>query len=193
MSTARRYWGGQFSHIIVYGQAGVDTVNVVAATIGGSKTPVAVPAILFGGTGVNNLSVAGSSANNILVGGPGADKLTGGSGRDILIGGGGSDTLVAGTGSDILIGGRTVYNVNLAALAALMAEWQSTDSYAERVADLFGNGSNGANGATYLSPATVTADAGTSLLIGSASLTWFFDTPGDKLVNPENGDVDTLL
>jgi hypothetical protein len=51
---------------------------------------------------------------------------------------------VARTGDDTLIGGTTSYDSNtasnLAALAAIMAEWGSADWYATRVSDLLNCG-----------------------------------------------------
>ena len=141
--------GGPFSpsgHILVYGQSGADIIKVVAS----QTVSVAVPAIIFGGNGTNTLSVAGSSANNILVGGPGADTLSGGTGSDILIGGAGADSLHGGSGSGLLIAGTTSYDTNLTALLAVLAEWSRIDRiYVQRVQDLFGNGAGGLNG-TYL-------------------------------------------
>ncbi len=64
-------------HIFVYGQSGNDVIEEVANANG---VQVAVPAMLFAGSGNCTLSAAGSSANNVLIGGPGADILTGGSG-----------------------------------------------------------------------------------------------------------------
>jgi len=112
---------------------------VQSAMINGKSVPVAIPAVLFSGGGNSMLNVAGSSAttSNVLVGGAGNDQLTGGGGADILIGGAGKDTLQAGSGSDLLINGSTAYDVNLAALLALSAEWGSGKNFATRVQDLF--------------------------------------------------------
>ena len=46
-----------------------------------------------------------SSGNDYLVGGSGADTLSGGAGDDYLIGGAGADTLSGGAGEDLLVGG----------------------------------------------------------------------------------------
>ena len=82
----------------------------------------------------------------MVVGGAGADALTGGSGRDLLIGGVGSDTLKGGGGDDILIGGYTVYDADLTALCAVMKEWVRTDAdYNTRVKHLSGSLSGGSN------------------------------------------------
>jgi Ca2+-binding RTX toxin-like protein len=69
--------GSSITHLLVYGHGGSTIIKEVA----NSNGPVTIPAILFGGTGTNTISAAGSSADNILVGGAGKDVLTGGSGR----------------------------------------------------------------------------------------------------------------
>ncbi len=125
-------------HIIVCGQTGKVVIQEQAANIDGNIATVAIPALALGGTGSNILSAAGSSVSDILIGGAGKDVLTGGTGRALLIGGGGADTLNAGSGGDILIGGTTSDDANLAALATLLAEWASSESYAIRMQNLFG-------------------------------------------------------
>src|SRR5262249_45305276 len=82
---------------------------------------------------------------DLLVGDANANALIGGTGRNILIGGAGSDTLDARPSRDdtILIGGRTDWDTNLAALEAIMAEWDRTDlGLSDRRSDLL-NGTNG--------------------------------------------------
>jgi Ca2+-binding RTX toxin-like protein len=82
--------------------------------------------------------------NDLIVGNANPSTLKGGTGRNILIGGGGQATLDAsrGTSDNILIGGRTDWDMNLAALEAIMAEWDRPDlSFADRRSDLL-NGTN---------------------------------------------------
>ena len=85
---------------------------------------------LIGGDGDDRLYE--ENGIGILLGGVGDDRLEGGTGRNLLIGGEGSDTLRGGSGDDIVIGGRTTYDNNDAALAAIMAEWNSTRSFEQR-------------------------------------------------------------
>src|SRR5262249_8580315 len=59
-------------HLIVYGQAGDDTIKLQTASINGATVYVSAPAFLFGGDGNDTLNTAGSSVNNVLVGGAGA-------------------------------------------------------------------------------------------------------------------------
>ncbi len=185
-------------HIIVYGQNGSLTVHENSAMIGGQLATVAIPAILLGGTGSNTLSVAGSSADNILVGGPGANTLTGGTGRDILIGGGGAATLHAGTGDDILIGGSTTYDANIAALVSLMTEWSRTDrSYQERIQDLFDDASGGSQSPYLLDAQTVFRGTAVNQLVGGTpgeDWFWFADSAksADKISVVAAGDAATF-
>jgi RHS repeat-associated protein len=187
-------------HILVYCQSGKNLVEELPATLKGvsGQVLVAIPAVIFGGTGTNTLSAAGSRANNILVGGPGKDSLTAGSGNDILIGGPGADVLHAGSGNDILIGGSTGYDANLTALLALMSEWGRADntSYQQRVADLFNAGSGGLNGSYLLNSETVLADGTGNQLFGGSGQDWFwFSARGnlrDTIGGFMAGDVATL-
>jgi hypothetical protein len=158
------------SRIVVYGQAGNDTIDA-GATI--------TPAWLFGGDG-NNILIGGNG-NDVLVGGDGNDLLIGNGDRDLLIGGKGADTINAGQGEDILIAGFTDFDHNEAALAAVMAEWTSNHSYADRIANLSGIGSaDRLNGDIYLiaqgPAATVHNDSSIDVLYGGGggSSNWYF-------------------
>jgi Ca2+-binding RTX toxin-like protein len=135
------------------------------------------------------LNVTGSSANNVLVGGGGSDRLLGGQGRDILIGGTGKATLQAGTGGDILIGGTTAYDNNAAALAAILAEWGSSDDYLTRIDRLTGSMSGGLNGAYFLNTSTVHGNGLTDYLYGGAGLDWYLAGLVDVLFNKTTGEV----
>ncbi|BAY08331.1 DUF4347 domain-containing protein [Calothrix sp. NIES-2098] len=59
--------------------------------------------LILGGVGADSLS--GGEGNDNLQGGDGNDTLTGGAGNDNLQGGNGNDTLTGGAGNDILDGG----------------------------------------------------------------------------------------
>lgn len=185
--------GVAFAHLLVYGYGGNDTLRLTGG--------LAIPALLFGGDGNDTLDAGGSTANNVLVGGAGADALTGGSGRDLLIGGLGADTLRGGGGDDILIGGYTVYDtqinsgtstnvINLAALQAVMNEWTRTDAtYSTRVNHLNGSLSGGRNGSYFLTAKTVKTvydDKAIDSLFGEAGLDWFFARTGDKYKDKVN-------
>src|SRR5262249_25501932 len=75
---------------------------------------------------------------SVLVGGAASDVLTAGTARAILIGGRGADVLRGGPADDLLIGGFTTFDTNAAALGQILAEWQSADSFGDRVNYLSG-------------------------------------------------------
>src|SRR5262249_58714181 len=120
----------------------------------------------------------------------GDDVLSGGSGRNIRIGGIGADTLVGSQGNDILIGGRTVYDSNPAALAALnaiLAEWSSGRDYATRVQNIrTGSGPLLSSGFRLQAGVTVFNDADVDDLTGAAGADWFFADLGRDRVRDRN-------
>jgi Ca2+-binding RTX toxin-like protein len=130
------------------------------------------------GGGGNDVLVGGLGAD-VLSGGGGNDVLTAGSGRDVLIGGRGSDVLAGGQGGDLLIGSYTAFDDDVAALAAIAAEWSSNRSYETRVANLRGPGNSPrANGSTFLvaagAHATVFDDDAADVLTGGSDRDWYF-------------------
>jgi hypothetical protein len=162
------------SQILVYAQAGDDTVQLQSNKIRSTVYHVVTPAVLFGGDGNDTLDASGSLATNVLLGEAGNDTLQGGPGRSLLVGGLGSDTLHGGGADDILIGGTTDYDNNLTALTALMAEWGRTDlAYQDRINHLTGSVAGGLNGAYFLSATTVHDDAAVDQLYGGAGQDWF--------------------
>jgi hypothetical protein len=196
-------------HILVYGQSGNDTIQLVSSKIAGTTYYITVPAFIYGGgTGHEIFSVAGSTANNVVIGGGGTNQITGGLGRDLLIAGLGASKLFAGSAGDILIGGWTDYDLTstamtydqkLAALEAIMAEWGSADSYTTRVNDLTNGG--GLNGSYLLNTGTVHDNGQTDTLFGfpaAAPLDWFFASAASVL-NPDiikhqnTGEVTTTI
>lgn len=151
--------------IVVYAQAGDDTV-----TVGGGTD---LSAWLYGGDGDDVLT--GGGGNDVLIGGDGNDQLTGGAGRDILIGGRGADRLVAGASDDILIAGFTSYDDDRGALAGLLGVWvDTTKTYAQRTAAL---SDPTLRSGVYLAPATVWDDTSSDVLTGGAGSNWFFFDP----------------
>jgi hypothetical protein len=199
-------------HILIYGQAGNDTIQLVSTRIMGTTYYITVPAFIYGGgTGNDTLSVAGSTANNVVVGGGGTNQITGGLGRDLLIAGSGASKLFAGSGGDILIGGSTAYTdlsatattyeQKLAALEAIMAEWGRTDltgtpqqQYNTRVNDLTSGG--GLNGSYLLNASTVHANGQADTLSGisaAAPLDWFFADANDTIKHNNPGEVITTI
>jgi ELWxxDGT repeat protein len=181
--------------IVVYAQAGNDTVQLQSAKIAKKTVYLAVSAILFGQAGADTLDTQGSTAANVLVGGADADTLTAGSGRDILLGGLGADILNAGSGDDLLLGATTDYDADLAALALLLSEWRRTDlGYQARINHLTGATPGGANGACLLNSSTVHNDAAIDELYGGSGTDWFLYHANDSLRDRNRKqEVATLL
>jgi hypothetical protein len=163
------------------------------------------------GSALHIANVTGSNGNGLLVGDAHANVLIGGTGRNLLIGGLGSDTLDGSraTSDNILIGGWTDWDMNLAALNALFAEWTRTDlGFNNRRSDLL-RGANGQGKTPFnqvngqlilLTPATnstssngtVHGDAFPDTLIGSNAIdssthkrahNWFLFDALDVLIN----------
>jgi hypothetical protein len=163
----------------------VDLAAGSAINVSGSGVPGTVKEIqnVHGGNGGNTLT--GNAQGNILIGGTGANTITGGSGRSLLIADKGASSISGGAGGlagggDILIGGWTSYDTmtaaNEAALMAILAEWQSTDSYPIRFSAI--NNSTGSLKGKKLSWGTTVQDNGKANALtaqaGPAALDWFF-------------------
>jgi Ca2+-binding RTX toxin-like protein len=144
-------------------------------------------------------NVTGSVGNDILVGDGSANVLRGGTGRNLLIGGAGADQLIGGGGDNIQIGGSTAYDGNLAALLAIMAEFERTDlNFHQRVHDIMnGGGRNGSyvlNTDPTLGPVSVFDDGAVGILNGGGALDWFFaHKKHDVINNSKPGDKTTLV
>jgi len=148
---------------------------------------------VFGGSGGSTL--IGDAQGNILLGGSGADTITGGTGRSLLIGDGSSGQITGGSasGGDILIGGTTSYDsdnsANITALMAILAEWQSADSYNTRFTDINTGTIPGGYSLNY--GTTVNDDGAANVLTGAASglaLDWFFAGTLDTTINLVPGE-----
>jgi PKD repeat protein len=185
--------------VVAYGQAGNDLIEVVAGTaVDGSPVPLALPVVMFGGTGDDTLDARGASGPAVLSGGAGNDVLWGGGGRNLLFGGAGADVLHGGSGDDLLVGGVSTFDANLAALLALQAEWGRTDAdYLTRISHLNGTAAGGLNGAYTLDAQSVFDDGAADSLSGDAGQDWFLAASGGTnpdLVNDlEPGELVTPL
>jgi Ca2+-binding RTX toxin-like protein len=155
--------------IVAYSQAGNDLIRVAS--------DITVPAWLHAGDG--NDTLIGGSGHDVLIGGAGNDVLVAGTGHNLLIGGAGADYLFGQKGENIAITGTTDYDSNDVALAAIMAEWTSKHSYAERVANLSGTGTaDRLNGNYFLIAggpgATVHGDGKVNRVFGGSGGNWYF-------------------
>jgi hypothetical protein len=168
------------------------TVNLQTGKATGVAGGVANIQNVHGGNGGNTLT--GDAQGNILIGGAGNDIIIGGTGASILIGDAGAGTITGGSGGDILIGGSTVYDpmnaANEAALMRILAEWQSSDSYATRFTDINTGTGGGLNGTARLNGTTVLKNNKVDVLTGASlpGLDWFFQGPGDILHSVEPGE-----
>jgi hypothetical protein len=163
------------------------TVNLAsgAATgVGGGVTNVRN---VRGGKGSNTLT--GNAQGNILIGGAGNNTIHGGSGRSILIGDKGLASVVGGSADDIVIGGYTNYDssstANDLALEAILAEWQSADSYTTRISKI----KAGLPGGYKLAWGTTVHDSGKAdTLTGGAGMDWFFEGALDTITDHQAGE-----
>ena len=154
--------GVLIGRIIVYGNAGNDTITV-NANVG------AIATVIYGGDGNDTLS--GGAGSAFIDGGAGNDAITAAGNRDILIGGSGQDTLTAGHDDDILIGGVYLFSEDLDAVYGLMRAWSSSASYSARIADIRAGGTDGLYA---LTTSTVTDDGAVDRLGGSQGQDWFW-------------------
>lgn len=121
-----------FDRIITRGLGGNDDVRL--------DFKAAAEVLFFGGDG-NDTLIAGNFLS-LLSGGEGDDYLSSGNAKDLVVGGGGKDTLLGGDGDDLVMAGRTSFDVGVAndviALSAIFREWNSGNSYEQRIARITG-------------------------------------------------------
>ncbi len=198
------------SRIVVYGLAGNDTIQANDPRLGkyeelhgdaGNDTLHSGIGndVLFGGDGNDVLDgdsgsdrlygeegddrLYGEKGHDILLGGSGNDTLKGGQDRDILIGGTGLDKLYGEGGDDILIGGETAYDDDATALVAILSEWTSGNTYADRVANIRDGSGDlpGQNDGNFFNDGTVIDDGDIDQLFGGSNQDWFFKFDNDQL------------
>ncbi len=153
--------------LVAYGQTGNDLISVAPT--------IHLDAYLYAGSG--NCQLVGGAGNNVLVGGSGANVLIGGPGHNLLIAGTGPSKLystrvgvaVGANSGSILIGGTTDFDHNDAALAAIMQEWGSGDTYATKVSKI----KTGVGAGFALSSTTVHQTAAHDQLFASTGMDWF--------------------
>ena len=158
---------GPFSfggHIIVFGQAGNDVINVSMP----SRS-----AFVYGGRGDDLINTG--NAGSILMGNDGNDTLNGGNASDLLIGGLGADWINGGNGSDILVSGKTTYDTNSTAnrkaLCSILDQWTHS-GYTQGI-DAIVDGGGRLNGAYVLDASTIVDDASVDHLSGGEGRDWY--------------------
>jgi autotransporter-associated beta strand protein len=213
---------GTIGALTVHGTAAADVIRIepglVTGTVTATVNGVSLGTFMIGqrlvvraGAGDDDVQAAGSvglsvwldgeagndrlkggAGDDVLLGGDGDDILQGGNGRDLMIGGRGADRLIGNADEDILIAGFTAFDTNDAALAAVMAEWTSSRSYEDRVANLRGDSTNPEfanrlNGNVFLKvngpDATVFDDGAVDTLTGSSGRDWFFAGDEDTITD----------
>ena len=137
-------------------------------------------------SGTDNLT--GNSLGGILIGGGGTNTITGGTGASLLIAGTGVATINGGSGGDLIIGGSTTYDSNFAALDTILAEWQSSDTYATKISDIKNGG--GLNGTNTLNLGTTVVDnlAANVLTGADGGKNWYFKGAGTTITNHQSGE-----
>ncbi len=75
------------------------------------------------------------------------------------------------------------------ALAAVLAEWDGSDSYTTKVQDLFGTDTGGLNDSAFLDQATVINDAAINQLFGGGGQDWFWLEGADKVSGVKMDEV----
>jgi hypothetical protein len=163
------------------------TVNLAAGTATGAGGGVTNLQNVRGGKATNTLT--GNSQGNILIGGPGNNAITGGSGRSILIADKGTGTVIGGSADDIVIGGYTSYDssstANDLALEAILAEWQSGDSYSTRISKIK---AGLAGGYKLVWGKTVHDNGQVVTLTGGGGMNWFFKGAKDTITDYQSGE-----
>lgn len=182
------------NRIVVYGQDGNDTIEMLTTRIGNKTYSIGLRTVLDAGRGNDLVDARGSTGANVLLGVDGNDTQYGGSGRDILIGGLGADLLRGGDGEDILIGGSSDHTTDLAAWTAIVNEWARTDaSYGNRIDHLLGTLAGGLNGTYFLNATTLDNDGVADTLYGEGNNDWFITWPGDQAADRKNAERLTIL
>ncbi|MGE0537579.1 MAG: family 16 glycosylhydrolase [Pirellulales bacterium] len=218
-STKATLDGGAGSNTLKGGQAGDTLIGGYDGGEGQQGNNVIIAgngANTIYGNGVNGAEGV-NAGDNLIVGGSGADMIYGAfatvtknggeGGRNLIVGGGGADTIYASQIADgpegghgsILVAGTTT--LSQSALQAVLAEWASDHSYAQRVANIQGqnNSSFGSrlNGTNYLKAnQTVLNDTGADKLWGDTKgqSSWFiFAGTQDTVGRTKGGETLTNL
>ena len=155
--------------------------------------------LLLGGDGADTLvggmgddQLYGGDGNDLILGEAGEDLLLGEDGRDILVGGADFDALLGGDGDDLLIGGTTTLDLLNGDFVDVQSEWNSSDDYATRVANLLGTGGSGSG--ALVPGDNLSDDEVIDLLYGEDDLDWFLASlTGDIVFDAESGEILTEI
>jgi hypothetical protein len=161
------------------------SVSLLAHTATGVGVGVFNIQEVIGGTGGNTL--ISSPLGAVLIGGTGGNLLIGVGGKDVLIAGPDSSVIHAGTGETIMIGGTTVWDNNVVAMDAILAEWSRPIPYLQRVHDLFFGG--GVNGPFLLNRTTVHSNGVHDVMTTGLGFDFVFFDALDSVTPPRPGEV----
>ena len=165
------------------------SVNLAVTTVANATAIAGLTSniqMVTGGSGNDTLR-GQSTKSTVLVGLGGIDTIIGGSQRDLLFGGTGADNLTGASGDDLLVSGTTLYDRNRDGLLKIFAEWISTRTFAQRTANVWGNGTGtrsnegfflNSNSADSITD-TVFADEEIDALSGGLNQDWFFASLAD--------------
>ena len=176
---------GRGGNDILFGRGGID---IIYGSSGNDQLYSGVGAGILFGEGNDDLLVG----TGILVGGDGVDSLTATSSRNLLIGGNNDDTLTGANTNqgDILIAAFTIYDSNIGALYALLAEWLVDASVLNRIEHLNGSVLGGLNGSFRLNETTLFDDNQADTITNFGTINpqrddWVFISANDIKVNPQ--------
>lgn len=164
--------------MLTFGLSGIR--NVTGSVFDDTLTGNRDNNVLYGFDGNDTLS--GLQGDDVLLGGAGDDWIFGGIGNDLILGGTGADTMYGGTGDDLMIGGFSNLLVNeqqseldsaqRQAIQAVLNEWSSNRSYAQRIARL--QAGVGPGNRYKLTNATIENDASIDQAFGESGDDWFW-------------------
>ena len=99
-----------------------------------------------------------------------------------MIGGFGADVIKGENDDDILVANSLTFEDDPAALQAILTEWTSSRSFAQRIANLKSTGTGPkANGTYLLNSSSLIDDNAVDTLFGSSGSDWFLGTAGEDL------------
>lgn len=137
---------------------------------------------LIGGNGAD--TITGGTANDTLLGGDGADLITGGTGNDSLLGGNGADTVNGGVGLDTLNGGDGADSLNAGDDNDSVFGANGADNIDGGLGDDTLNGDGGND--------TINGNTGNDTLLGGADQDSLLGGDGNDSINAQAGN-DTVL
>lgn len=135
-------------------------------------------------------TITGDSAGGVLEGHNKGNTIRAGRGRSVLIGGFGRNKIIGGSAGDLFINGRTIYDANYAALSDILAVWQDSQTYRQRIAALQAPGPHQLRIGTTVFVFGGVGHGG-SILVGGCGRDWFISSSRCTIVDLKWGEVVT--